>query len=130
MIYLYTITNFYIIKLIFIKILYEYLYMDEINNKLESVKINPFDKFISDDIHYLSLKFIGQSKTIISPHHTIINKIKPYIETVGISDINKNMFRLLNKKITDDYKINLNDDQNHYLQSMIDSYLKITLNKL
>ena len=104
--------------------------MDEITNNLDSVNIHSFDKFISDDIHYLSLKFINQSKTEISPDRRIIKNIKPYIEKEGISMINLIMYKLLQKKIKEDYIINLNDVQHKHLQSMIDNYLKIILNKL
>ena len=53
-----------------------------------------------------------------------------YVKKNGITSINQQMFKLLQNKIIDDYKIELNDKQIYYLQSMIDCYLKITLNNL
>ena len=102
--------------------------MNELNKK--DIELNSFDKFIRDDIHYLSLKFIGQSKTKICPHPYIIRRMQPYIKKEGISLINNKMFELLQSKIQNDYIIELNNNQNYYLQSMIDSYFKITLDDL
>ena len=99
-------------------------------NELNTKNINSFDKFISDDIHYLSLKFIGNSKTKICPHPYIVRRIRKYIEKEGIKIINKKMFELLQNKIQNDYIIKLNENQIHYLQSMINSYFKITLDDL
>lgn len=102
--------------------------MNELNKKY--IDLNSFDKFIRDDIHYLSLKFIGQSKTKICPGRSIIRRMRSYIEKEGISLVNKKMFELLQNKIQNEYIIELNKNQNYYLQSMINSYFKITLDDL
>ena len=104
--------------------------MNELKSDQPNINFNSFDKFISHDIHYLALKFITYSPTPIFPDRNIIKKFRKYVDKDNINNINKKMVILLQNKITNDFQIKIDENQNTLLQTIINKYIKIILDDL